>query len=161
MSLLSPCSLLNVDKFVLNVRSVVAEVDAGDLLRGLFDFGPAVNLQTKVLLHHIGVGVADGDHLALFDDVELLIEGHHLDASILVTDDALSNSVHSSSVIPSALASDLDGTHLEVHVDTSARLELGHRDEYWFAKGGFLSLLGFYHINSWPNFCSIINLTLI
>ena len=114
-----------------------------------------------MLLHHVGVGVADSDDLTLLHDVELLIKGHHLDASVLVPDDALSNAVHGSSIVPSAFASDLDVPNLEVHVDTSARLQLGHCDENWFAKGGFLCLLGFYHTYSWPNFCSIINLTLI
>ena len=136
--LLPSFSLLNVDELVLDVRSIVARVDGGNLRRcALLNLGPAVDLEAQVLFDDVGVGIAESDRLALLDNVELLIEGHQLDTTILVADDNLSYTVHSTAIVPSTLTSDRDRANLQVHVDSSTRLKLGHCDEDRFAKGGF------------------------
>ena len=95
-----------------------------------------------MLLNDMGVGISDADESTLLDNVELLVEGHHLDAAILVTNNALGNSVEIASIVPSTLADHSHRVHLEVHVDTGAWLQLRHRDEHWLAQGRSRLLLG-------------------
>ena len=153
-------SLLD-NKFVLDVRGVVLEVDVGDGLGGALDFGPPVDLQAQVLLDHVRVGVADADSLALLHNIELLIKCHHLDAAVLVTDDALGHAIERASVVASAFANHAHRVHPQVHVHASAWLQLRHGNENRFAKrrslllrlgssiGAWLLLLvcGFHHFS--------------
>ena len=104
-----------------------------------------------MLLDDVSVSVADADGCALFDNIELLIEGHHLDAAVGVTNDALSDTVEVATIVSSPFADDADGLDTEVHVDAIAGFELAHRDEDGLAKRGsllrslLLSGLSFYH----------------
>ena len=137
--LLISISLLDVDELVLDIRCVVGRVDGVDLCGGAFlNFGPAVDLEAEVVLDNVGVRVSESDSLSLVDNVELLVEGLELDAAVLITDEDLGDTVHCTTIISSTLAGDRYRANLQVHVDTSTRLELGHSYENRFAKGGFL-----------------------
>ena len=93
-----------------------------------------------MLLHHVGVGIADADSLALLHDIELLIEGHHLDTTVLVTDDALSDAIKRATVVSSTFTDDSDRVHSQVHVHSGSWLQLRHSDEDRLAKGRSLLL---------------------
>ena len=133
-------SLLD-DELVGDVRGVVLQVHLRDVLVAGLDLGPAIDLEPKVLLHHVGVGVPHSDRGTLLDNIELLIKGHHLDASILVANEALSDTVETSTIVSAPLADDLDGLDTQVHVDTSAGLKLAHGDEDGLAQRRSLLLL--------------------
>ena len=142
-------SLLD-DELVLNVRGVVLQVHRLNVLGRGLDLGPAVDLKAQVLLDDVSVSVADADGCALFDNIKLLIKGHHLDAAVGVTDDALSDTVEVATIVSSPLADDADGLDTEVHVDAIAGFELAHRDEDGLAERGsllrsLLLSLSFYH----------------
>ena len=104
-----------------------------------------------MLLDDVSVSVADADCRALFDNVKLLIESHHLDTAVRVTDDALSDTVEVATIVSPPLADNADRLDTEVHVDAIAGLELAHSDEDGLAKRGsllrslLLSGLSFYH----------------
>ena len=136
--LLAYSSLLDVHELVLNVGSIVGRIDLVNLLCALLNLGPAVDLEAQMLLDNIGVSIAESNRLSFLDEVELLVEGHQLDTPILIADKNLGYTVHSTAIISSTLTCDCDGANLQVHVDTSTRLELGHSYENRFAKGGFL-----------------------
>ena len=87
-----------------------------------------------MLLNDVGMGVSDADNLTFLDNVELIVKGHHLDTTILVTDDALGHSIEAASIVSSALANHADRVHSEVHVDARAWLQLRHGDEDGLAK---------------------------
>ena len=138
------------NKLVLDVRSVVLQVYGGDVLAGGLNFGPAVDFEAQVLLDHVGVGVADANHSTFLNDIELLVEGHHLDAAVLVTNDALSNAIQVATIVPTTLADDANRLDTEVHVDARAGLQLRHGNEDWLAQGRALllvcgGLLGRFH----------------
>ena len=61
-----------------------------------------------MLLDDVSVSIPDADSLTFSDYSELLVESHHLDAAILVTDDALSNTVEATTIVSSTLANDTD-----------------------------------------------------
>ena len=84
--LLPSISLLDVDKLVLNLGSIVGRIDLVNLLCALLNLGPAVDLKAQMLLDNIGVSIAESDRLSFLDEVELLVEGHQLDTPILITD---------------------------------------------------------------------------
>jgi len=141
-------SLLDGHDYVLDVGQVVSHVHGFDVLGGGLKFGPPVDLNAHVLLDDIGVGIADNNHGAFLDEVELLVSGNQLDAAKLVSNEALGDAVHRTAVVPLALADDFDGLDSEMHVDAGAGLELVHLDEHGFAESGFsqcggnLGLLG-------------------
>ena len=87
-----------------------------------------------MLLDDVGVGVADANDCTFAHHIELLVKGHHLNAAILVADEALGHAVQRATVISTTLADDLDRVHAQVHVDARARLQLAHRDEDGLAK---------------------------
>ena len=60
-----------MNELVLNVRSVVLQVDGWDVHSRSFDFGPFIDLQTHVLLHDVGMGVSDADSLTFLDNIEV------------------------------------------------------------------------------------------
>ena len=103
LSLRSCCSLLN-NEFVLDFRGIVLQIHTLNAFRRSLDLSPAINLEAKVLLDNVCVSVANADSGTLFDDIELLVEGHHLDTPVLISNDALGNAVKVSTVISSALA---------------------------------------------------------
>ena len=72
-------------QLVFHVREVVLQVHAGDFLAGHFDLAPLVNFETQVLIHNIGMAVADNDGGALLDDIELFVLGKEHNAAVLVT----------------------------------------------------------------------------
>lgn len=126
------CSLEH--ELILNVGEVLAQIDTLNLDGGGLDLGPSVHLKAAVFFHDVCVGVAHSDNGALLDHVELLIVSHHTHAAELVADDALGDSVHGSSVVSLALTNDLDACDLQVHVDSSAWLQLRHVDENRLAE---------------------------
>ena len=137
---LSFASLLH-DELVGDVRGVVLQVDRRDVLGRCFDLGPTIDLNTHVLLHNIGVCVADANNGTLAHNIELLIESHHLDAAVLVTNDAFSDAVEVTAIITATLADHLDRVDTKVHVNARSRLELAHGNKDGLAKGaGRLSL---------------------
>ena len=99
-------SLLH-DELVGDVRGVVLKVDCCDVFIARLNLRPTIDFDAHVLFHHIGMSVANADDGALAHNVELVVERHHLDAAVLVTDDALGHSVKSTSIIASSLADHL------------------------------------------------------
>ncbi len=96
------------DEFVFNIGVVFLGVDLANLFFGDLDFGPAVHFNSQMFLHNVCICVADGDYSTLFYDVQLFVEGHQLYTSVLVTDDALANSVERAAIVPFALADNRD-----------------------------------------------------
>ena len=83
------------------------QVNRLDLLLRGFNLSPSIDFESQMLLDNIGVSVPDADGGSLLNNVELIIIGHHLDTTVLVANDALSNTIQATNIIISApLAND-------------------------------------------------------
>ena len=59
-----------------------------------------------MLLDYVGVCISYSNRRTFLDDVELIVESHHLDTPVLVAHDAFRHFVSAASVVASALADD-------------------------------------------------------
>ena len=103
-------SVLHLHEFVLDVGKVVVKLDGLHLwndVGSLLDFGPSVDLDSQVLLHDVGVGIADRDERAWSHNLELVVLGDQNRATMLVSHDAFSRLVDAS-LVPLSLSGDLD-----------------------------------------------------
>tara|TARA_B110000305_G_C19152649_1_gene498800 strand:- start:58 stop:543 length:486 start_codon:yes stop_codon:yes gene_type:complete len=154
-------SLSDWNKLVLNVREVVAEVNAFDLwdnISGDFDLGPSVDFNSHVFLDDVGMSVSDGNVGSLFDNIELTILSDQDGATMLITDNAVSGSVDGT-LVSSSLSGDVDTLDLKVHGNSSTWGKIGHVDvggffenDWFLCYGGnwlllFLILLWGFHID--------------
>ena len=140
------CSLS--DELVLNVGVVLAGVHfSGNLFLARLHFGPAINFKTDVLLNYVCVCIPNRDSVSLLYDVQLLVESHHLDAAKLISNDALSESVHVAAIVSLTLTNDLNRENSQVHVDSRAGLKLVHSGKHRFGFDDWLEVFlgGLHH----------------